>query len=329
MTDANIADIVTQQVSQNYVQVVSATLFAFDWLLMLPHEVEYIWRSQWSFPKLLYLWARYPTIADTTLGLLSHFTHFKSTEACKLNNDINSFLLGVGVYASEWVLIWRTFALWQDSGWVKFLLAILWLGMAPIGLYLIAVFISSTVYAPQPLVGLPGCHLVKASSIIAGCFAILAIVEIVIVILTLVKAIETQRTFTNNPMRLPLTYTLYRDGLLFFMCLASLSVANVLAPLLGPKVDALLLPTFLRVMHANLSCRVILHIREAASEDKETMIGGTRAPQTTLRFASNRSRRAAASDEIITSSDEYIEGLSPVEAPSSPSSSAPREVFHV
>ncbi|KAI0343915.1 hypothetical protein BDW22DRAFT_1427583 [Trametopsis cervina] len=249
MTDADIVDIVTQQVNQNkvvhqYIQVTSVTLFVFDWLLMFPEEVAYIWKSQWSYSKVLYLWARYSTIADTTLGLLSHFAYFKSAEDCKLNNDINSFLLGAGVYLSELVLLWRTFALWHNSRRVKFVLGGLWLAMIPVALYLVAGFISSTVYAPQPLTGLPGCHLVKANSIVAGCFVILAVLEIAIVVLTLTKAIESQRELRNSLMHSNLTYTLYRDGILFFICLALLSVANVLAPLIGSKTDALLLPTY-------------------------------------------------------------------------------------
>lgn len=48
---------------------------------------------------------------------------------------------------------------------------------------------------------------------------------------------------------------------------------------------------FLRVMHTNLCCRVILHIREAASEkDNGTIIGRAQVFTTSLQFAVHQRR---------------------------------------
>ncbi|KAI0683225.1 hypothetical protein BC835DRAFT_1423502 [Cytidiella melzeri] len=361
MSNAEAITTLSQQRTINYVQVVSVTLLVFDWLLVFVDEVKYVWISRWSFVKVLYFWTRYSPIADTVLGLLSHFA-FLTPEQCKVNNTANSceffdtefcaqadqlyfeVLLGSGVYLSELVLIWRTFALWEDSKWVKYILGGVWLLMIPIDLYLLVRFTSSTVYAPQPVHGQPGCNLTKANSLIAGDFISLSVLEIgkiisrahrshgpsiltsitVIVVLTLIKGL---RHMEYDLTHAPLLVTLYRDGkimaaslrltvkpkivgVLFFICLSVLSVANVLAPVVGPKSNALLFPTFLRIMHSTLCCRVILHIRSAAAYndlDDDTIARQTLSP----RFAPKPQRRPQRTFVSIEGS-EYIEMQSPV-----------------
>ncbi|KAI0093234.1 hypothetical protein BDY19DRAFT_416377 [Irpex rosettiformis] len=263
----NAIKTVELQQAMRYMQVISIALLLYDWLLIFADEVKYIWTSRLTFVKLLYLWSRYSPIADTVLGFLSHFT-FLSPQECKLNNTVNTFLGSAGIYSGELVLVWRTFALWQDSKRVRYGLGAVWALMFPLGLYSTVSFVTSTVYSPQLFPNQPGCNLVKGSSAIAGDFVGLVVLEITIVILTVVKAIHHAK---GNPSLVRFQYvrTLYRDGVLFFICLTVLSVGNFLALFLGPKANALLLPTFLRVMHSTLCCRVILNLRSAASSDNE------------------------------------------------------------
>ncbi|KAI0093235.1 hypothetical protein BDY19DRAFT_416479 [Irpex rosettiformis] len=252
--------------------VISITLFVYEWLLVFADEVKHIWTSRWTFVKVLYLWTRYSPIADTIFGFLTHFV-FLTPAQCKLNDSINSFLVAAGIYSSELVLVWRTFALWQDSKRVKYSLAAIWILMFPVGLYSLIAFILSTVYAPQPFATQPGCNLIGASPVIAGDFISLTVLEISIVILTVVKGVQH---VISAPGLAGVHYVriLYRDGVLFFVYLAVLSLANVLAPFLGSKSNALLLPTFLRIMHSALCCRVILHLRSAASADPRLLPSG-------------------------------------------------------
>ena len=43
----------------------------YDWLLILPHEVKYIWRASWNWSKILYLLTRYIPFATIALALRS------------------------------------------------------------------------------------------------------------------------------------------------------------------------------------------------------------------------------------------------------------------
>lgn len=45
----------------------------YDWLLILPQEVKYIWRASWNYTKVLYLLARYTPFAGMALMVRSEF----------------------------------------------------------------------------------------------------------------------------------------------------------------------------------------------------------------------------------------------------------------
>ncbi|ETW77542.1 hypothetical protein HETIRDRAFT_173803 [Heterobasidion irregulare TC 32-1] len=40
-----------------------------DWLVLFGEEVDLVWNSQWSIPKLLYIINRYAPFVDVTLDL--------------------------------------------------------------------------------------------------------------------------------------------------------------------------------------------------------------------------------------------------------------------
>jgi len=39
----------------------------YDWLILLDREVEHVWRSEWSIPKVLFIIARYGALLDTPI----------------------------------------------------------------------------------------------------------------------------------------------------------------------------------------------------------------------------------------------------------------------
>lgn len=48
-------------------------LLAYDTLLTLSDEIEYIWQKTYKLGKVLYLLARYPTLPLVLLAALAHF----------------------------------------------------------------------------------------------------------------------------------------------------------------------------------------------------------------------------------------------------------------
>ena len=45
----------------------------YDWLLILPQEVKYIWCASWNYTKVLYLVARYAPFISVSLMIRSEF----------------------------------------------------------------------------------------------------------------------------------------------------------------------------------------------------------------------------------------------------------------
>jgi len=49
----------------------------YDWLTLLDREVEHIWRSKWSIPKILFIVSRYGAFIDMPIYITSEsdFAH--------------------------------------------------------------------------------------------------------------------------------------------------------------------------------------------------------------------------------------------------------------
>ena len=59
----------------------------YDWLLILPQEVEYIWRAPWNWSKVLYLLTRYISFAPLALGMRSELIpHWLAQLSTRLQN---------------------------------------------------------------------------------------------------------------------------------------------------------------------------------------------------------------------------------------------------
>ncbi|KAI0088074.1 hypothetical protein BDY19DRAFT_208207 [Irpex rosettiformis] len=218
----------------------SVVVLAYDWLLVLDNEVAFIWTKSWSFLKCIYLISRYTPWVDVILTLYYSFHSSLGTEACHRIDIMVTLLLAAGLWISELILVWRTYVIWGKSRRVLFGLGGMWLVSIP----------------PA------GCYVGSSNFLAAGDFILLVLAEIVIVILTLIKGIQHVRTMTGMT---PVITTLYRDGVLFFICLLVISLVNILVPLLESQHKASIsLAMFLRVMHSTLCCRVLLNIRTAA-----------------------------------------------------------------
>ncbi|KAJ6589166.1 hypothetical protein B0H19DRAFT_1103166 [Mycena capillaripes] len=100
-----------------------------------------------------------------------------------------------------------------------------------------------------------GCFLSHAGNILIYGYLMLMISETAIAILTAIKAYRDLRR-----SRIPWVLKLYRDGMLFYVYLLVVSIANVMVPILAPSMFANWLATPQRVLHSVLCTRVLLLI---------------------------------------------------------------------
>ncbi|KAJ7346214.1 hypothetical protein DFH08DRAFT_961659 [Mycena albidolilacea] len=168
---------------------------------------------------------------------------------------ISPGLLVLGIFLSEVILMLRTWALWDRRRMVLIWLIILGTCTLVASIVTTQLELESLDYITTTGVG---CTLAKASSIII--FSYLSVTILETMVLTAVRAYRDLRY-----SRLPWLIQLYRDGILFFIYLLMISLANILVPILAPSMFSNWLASPQRVLHSVLCSRVLLHIRAPPS----------------------------------------------------------------
>ncbi|KAK0240558.1 hypothetical protein EDD85DRAFT_950412 [Armillaria nabsnona] len=240
LTGRNLSIILTA------VLVASATLMIHEWAILFDQEVSLMWQSPWSLVKVLYLISRYSPILDVVIAIEEHIRPRVNPKICRTYDDISITERKVYNdyrYSCELTIVQPPsdpdFAdmcpVWeqQESG----LWACLYQTWVAVNLWVLIKYFKSSVshhssllqVEPQRSPVLPGCYLASADPIFFICFASLLLLDALQLILQVYKAIKLLRG-----SRTPLVSTFFRDGVLYYMCLFPLALANVLVILLAP-----------------------------------------------------------------------------------------------
>ncbi|KAF8636827.1 hypothetical protein AX17_003234 [Amanita inopinata Kibby_2008] len=94
----------------NYMTVASMAILAFDYLLTLPLEIEYVWKSRFNVVNILYFITRYLPFIDISMVLYQEFRTTLSPEACLRTNKAFGWLYIIGFSVGEIILSLRTWA---------------------------------------------------------------------------------------------------------------------------------------------------------------------------------------------------------------------------
>ncbi|KAJ7176268.1 hypothetical protein C8R43DRAFT_1230422 [Mycena crocata] len=204
-----------------------ATILVYDWICTLDREISHVWARPWSMGTLFFALNRYLPFIDIFIGLTAKLTRI-SPENCLMRFKIIGCLTVFGVYLSEVILMLRTFALWERNRSVLMMLSILAACTAVPTAVFTQLELASLEYVPTNHVG---CKLAKASPIIIYAYLMLMVSETTIAVLTAVKAYRDLRR-----SRQPWLVQLYQDGMLFYVYLLGISIANILVPTLAPAM---------------------------------------------------------------------------------------------
>jgi len=231
----------------------------YDWLLILPQEVKYIWRASWNWSKVLYLLSRYMPFATVALTLRMQFAWNPTPESCERSLYAIGWLMFVGVDLAEVVLAVRTYAVWNRDKRVGIGLALL-LGLSqiPDGIILYQ-FIQGVDYTQNPYPELySGCAFSKATRLVYVNWLIVTVREGVVLVLMIISAVKTYHKHTPD-----LINVVHRDGIRFYLYIFCATLANVLVTLLLP-IDFVGIGSDIEVvLHSILTCRLMIGIREA------------------------------------------------------------------
>ncbi|KAK7064860.1 hypothetical protein R3P38DRAFT_2826787 [Favolaschia claudopus] len=251
-----------------YMQVSSAMLWVYDYILTINREVSLIWGSQWSLMKILFLVSRYSAVVDLPMALYYSMAPHIAVKHCSRLHEAISWSIFVGISVAEVILVVRTYALSGCNRYALFIFLFLWASGNCVCIVLVVLFFRSAVYEPSPFAGIPGCYLAAGNRVILTVpFILVLVYDTIIMAYTLWLGINKHRHLKS-----PLKNILYRDGITYYIVLFATSLLNVLileSPILpqpatqglGTHVFFFLL-VFLSVMHSVLSTRIILHIRD-------------------------------------------------------------------
>ncbi|TCD64262.1 hypothetical protein EIP91_004301 [Steccherinum ochraceum] len=266
--------------TETYLDVASAALLVYDFILTFPAEVTLIWPSQWNLVRILFFLTRYLAFVDMSLVLFYQTKTNVTVETCKRTYFPAGWLIVIGISIAEIILVVRTWAIWGRSKRIGIALGVVSVvALTPV-LVIEHLFLNSLTFAPYPNPATPGCLLTGGSSVIAISFVIVIMFETFVLILTLVKGVQHYRIAGNRGF----VSVLYRDGILFYIYLlrgwsrssilllaseatAVVSLINLIVIVTAPRELADILAIFQRVLHSCLSTRVLLNLREARARE--------------------------------------------------------------
>ncbi|KAF9021917.1 hypothetical protein BDP27DRAFT_1353607 [Rhodocollybia butyracea] len=228
-----------------------AMLFLYDWMLMLPVELDVVWSKKLRPLDVLYIIQRYMPLVDT-IGLIFvvYFVEPLEPNMCHILYNIGGFL------------------------------------MCP---YLNDAHLGTLGKDIRLTIGLPiffvGCCISILLRPHVGC-AILGTESMYFLVWVILMVLEAVDKWSSDPDTdvdpgLPyfrsgnwsaLTTIIYRDGITYYLFIFGLSVANLLTVLLLPHDLETLFLTHQRVIQTLLTSRVVLHIRQQLHKSQAILL---------------------------------------------------------
>ncbi|TFK62609.1 hypothetical protein BDN72DRAFT_383656 [Pluteus cervinus] len=255
---------------KQYCTVASSTLYLYDLLLTLDLEVNLLWPSKWTLFKVVYLLQRYLPLVDTMiLVMMWEFGHFNS-ETCESLYRASGWPFVVGMILSEAILIRRTLAVWGDNRKLQiaiYLAFLCWM----ISIYWMLGIYDNTLTYHSSTSSMPGIHCFTTGKAHFNslCWVLFTVFDIGLLILISIPAYRAYRSRDDSAvLGSMLAQVVYRDGILYYLCLVALSASNIILTLKLPRDYADMLYSLEMIMYPILTSHVVLHIREQAYQSQ-------------------------------------------------------------
>jgi len=261
-----------QRLITDYALVSAIALLIYDYLLTIRLEVIFVWFSPWTYTKVLFLFARYLPIINIYFLIHNQLLPDVSEHSCTWTFTVAVWILMSGIavaediFPSTVILMIRTWAVWHQNRTVGIGLAILMCGILILECVCNSRFIKSLNIQPAPYRGFKGCFVTaESSSVLLIDFMALTVLELIVLTLMAISAFRACRSGDN----LELSNVIYRDGILSYVYLLCVALANVIVMLVSPSELKILLSPLQSVMYSALTCRIIINIRSVASRTCE------------------------------------------------------------
>lgn len=206
-----------------FVLAASFTLLMYDYLITLDEEVRYVWSSPWFIGLPLFYANRYIPFID--VGMFLHFSFSHMTPAgCKAQIQAATWIISIPSFFGQMIIILRTCALWRNDIFIVLFMILLSLSSLMTTIFFTARYMSTMQFAPTPSF-VKGCLIAEDSQTSLFIYIALFVTELVIVALTITKAVEHLR---QN--RSAWVSQLYKNGILYCFVILAFSAVNIILP---------------------------------------------------------------------------------------------------
>ncbi|KAF6743874.1 hypothetical protein DFP72DRAFT_931144 [Ephemerocybe angulata] len=217
-------------VAVRYTVIGCSAFWVADYLHTLPDEVKYLWPTDWSFTKVLFILIRYYTFVHTSIsnwhtlgmGSLSHDQCFIFFYA----DTFSCFLVTMICETISYIRLWAFSG--RNTPLLLFLIPY-YVTIRTIEIYFLVKFGKSVDFMKAPIFD---CIPIAGDSKLLSVVFITVLISQTSITLLMVYAAYRQRllTYTGNLAKL-----FYRDGMLYYICLSFLTVMNIICDFAGPQ----------------------------------------------------------------------------------------------
>ncbi|KAH9950928.1 hypothetical protein B0H21DRAFT_408752 [Amylocystis lapponica] len=245
----------------------------WDWVIALPREWRFIWRTNWTPVKISYLFCRYWVLAVVPY-LLWAFCANHTLETCQRVYRIPVSLALWNQVAAECILLIRTYAFFNRNIYILILLVSALSGVIAYQLWVATsqMLLLPYVTAP-PLEAFGPCLPMSRphSADLLGFFIAPLGYDTMVTVMTVTKAIAIRRRSGGPSSRLIQTFL--REGIFYYMLISVANLVNGIFYLQPHAVMSAICIPLSVMLSPVLACRLVLDLRERGSETESQSAG--------------------------------------------------------
>ncbi|KAG1805866.1 hypothetical protein EV424DRAFT_257292 [Suillus variegatus] len=236
-----------------YTNVAASAILIYDYFVTLHSEIQWTWGRKWGIVRTAFTISRYAPFAG---ALMTSYSAIKTwgTQDCIPFNDAVNGIHFLGIIAAEGLLIVRVYAFsGNKKAYLVFLLS-----------FGLAILLGSVVLSAAPInLDIPGpvtppCAFVGSLRISSALpYGLLMFFEIVLMSITVFLRYSHYLGSHSSA----LVKSIYRDGLLYMICITMISTVNMIVTVVLPLSDTEILNTPQIVAHSVFASRILFNLQ--------------------------------------------------------------------
>ncbi|TFK29103.1 hypothetical protein FA15DRAFT_664415 [Coprinopsis marcescibilis] len=246
----------------NLVAAACLTILIYNHALTMDEEINKIWPSRLTLAKLLFFSNRYIVEGILLFNCISAAKTFQPAAFCVFYLRWLTVATTISTAVVQAILLLRIWALCKNNNVTRGIACFFFFGgtVTLIGLT-IQDYVGEDVLINQTLQSLPGCYATSVPSIIAGFWIAPLIVESVLFIIVVSRAVSWWRRGTTVPK---IMVILAKDSTLYFAVIFAFLLASFLMFQFGPPFLSSLLVTPTTTAGCILGSHMLLNLRSMA-----------------------------------------------------------------